>query len=277
VSLHPITPRCGTHPSVTTPSTPSEASAAAPPELSPEVLPELSSESPLQTPPDPELDAAQEALEARQAELAAVRNAIRVTDQKIVGARRTMDRATQRLAEAEARKVEVEAEIRARRVELAAELEAELEAQEVALQAALVAQKALRKKSKLTAELRAEMEARMQATRQAERKAALETVLKAVRETPEEIRRRAGRPSKGERVAFHVKMPEEFRNDIEAMALDTGLPMGAIITRLVAIALNAATPDYCWPRSSKEQEAEWRAAVQREALADKESPLDKAS
>jgi chromosome segregation ATPase len=249
---------------VTTPSTPSEASSEAPPEVSSE------------TPPDPELDAEQEALKARQAALAAVRKAQQSTDLKILSAKRAMARATQRAAELEARKVEVEAEMQVRMAKLEAELVAELEVQEAALQAALAAQKALRKKTGLTAELRAEMAAQMQVALEAERKAEREAVLEAVRKCPESVNR-GGRPFKGERIGFHVKLPEEFRDEIEAVALAAGLPMGAIITRLVALALNVPTPDYCWPRPTEAQEAEWRAAVRREALGYEESPLDKAS
>jgi hypothetical protein len=66
--------------------------------------------------------------------------------------------------------------------------------------------------------------------------------------------RKMGRPSKGERVGTHVALPADFRTEIEDMAAREGLPMGAIITRLVAIGLGKPTPDYCLPRLDEQEE-----------------------
>jgi hypothetical protein len=52
--------------------------------------------------------------------------------------------------------------------------------------------------------------------------------------TPGIAPRKRGRPSKGDRVGTHVALPVDLRADIEAMAERDGLPMGAVITRLVA-------------------------------------------
>jgi hypothetical protein len=72
--------------------------------------------------------------------------------------------------------------------------------------------------------------------------------------TPGIAPRKRGRPSKGDRVGTHVALPAELRADIEAMAEHDGLPMGAVITRLVAGALGKPAPDYCMPRSKDQQE-----------------------
>jgi hypothetical protein len=46
----------------------------------------------------------------------------------------------------------------------------------------------------------------------------------------------------------------DFRADIEAMAEQDGLPMGAVITRLVAEALGKPAPDYCVPKAKDQEE-----------------------
>ena len=63
-----------------------------------------------------------------------------------------------------------------------------------------------------------------------------------------------GRPSKGDRFGAHVKLPAEFRAEIEALAERDGLPMGAIITRFVADALGRPAPDYCTPMQKNQEE-----------------------
>ena len=66
--------------------------------------------------------------------------------------------------------------------------------------------------------------------------------------------RKRGRPSKGDRVGTHVSLPAEFRAEIEALAARDGLPMGSIITRLVANALGKPEPDYCQPTTTAQGE-----------------------
>jgi hypothetical protein len=66
--------------------------------------------------------------------------------------------------------------------------------------------------------------------------------------------RKRGRPSKGDRIGTHVSLPVDFRADIEAMAEQDGLPMGAVITRLVAEALGKPAPDYCVPKAKDQEE-----------------------
>lgn len=63
-----------------------------------------------------------------------------------------------------------------------------------------------------------------------------------------------GRPSKGARFGAHVKLPQEFRDAIEALAERDGLPIGAIICRFVADGLGRPAPDYCSPVPKNQQE-----------------------
>lgn len=72
--------------------------------------------------------------------------------------------------------------------------------------------------------------------------------------TPATPTRKMGRPSKGDRVGTHVALPVDFRAEIEGMAAREGLPMGAIITRLVALGLGRPAPDYCHPRLDHQEE-----------------------
>lgn len=57
-----------------------------------------------------------------------------------------------------------------------------------------------------------------------------------------------------ELVGLHVSLPAEFRPEIEALAAQDGLAMGAIITRFVAAGLQQPVPDHCRPKTRDPQE-----------------------
>lgn len=72
---------------------------------------------------------------------------------------------------------------------------------------------------------------------------------------PASGKRGRGRPSKGPRVGFGTSLPAEIWTEINDMAIRDNLPLGAIITRLVAERLGKSVPDYCHPRPEAGQQA----------------------
>lgn len=65
---------------------------------------------------------------------------------------------------------------------------------------------------------------------------------------------RRGRPPKGERVGTFVALPVELRRAAEAIAQREGLPLGDVITRIVAEGLELPAPAYCYPAVQQQQE-----------------------
>lgn len=63
---------------------------------------------------------------------------------------------------------------------------------------------------------------------------------------------RRGRPSKGNRVGTFVSLPVELREECQQLATREGLPLGDVVTRLVAEALDREAPAYCYPRRHEE-------------------------
>lgn len=59
---------------------------------------------------------------------------------------------------------------------------------------------------------------------------------------------------RAELVGLHVSLPAEFRPDIESLAAQDDLAMGAIITRFVAAGLHQPVPDHCRPKTRDHQE-----------------------
>jgi hypothetical protein len=66
--------------------------------------------------------------------------------------------------------------------------------------------------------------------------------------------KKRGRPSLGPRVGTHTALPAEFRAEIEVIAAEEELPMGAIITRLVAQGLGKEPPSWCLPKAKNQEE-----------------------
>lgn len=67
-------------------------------------------------------------------------------------------------------------------------------------------------------------------------------------------RRRRGRPPKGERVGTFVALPVDLRRAAEAIAVDEQMPLGDVITRIVAEGLGIPAPAYCYPTQSAQEE-----------------------
>lgn len=65
---------------------------------------------------------------------------------------------------------------------------------------------------------------------------------------------RRGRPPKGERVGTFVALPVELRKAAEAIAEREGLPLGDVVTRIVAEGLGIPAPAYCYPATQQQQE-----------------------
>lgn len=65
---------------------------------------------------------------------------------------------------------------------------------------------------------------------------------------------RRGRKPKGERVGTFVALPVELRKAAEAIAEREGLPLGDVITRIVAEGLDMPAPAYCYPATRQQQE-----------------------
>ncbi len=67
-------------------------------------------------------------------------------------------------------------------------------------------------------------------------------------------RARRGRKPKGERVGTFVALPVELRRAAEAIAEREQLPLGDVITRIVAEGLGLPAPAYCYPAATTQQE-----------------------
>lgn len=65
---------------------------------------------------------------------------------------------------------------------------------------------------------------------------------------------RRGRKPKGNRVGTFVALPIELRRAAESIARDEGLPLGDVITRLVAERLDMPAPAYCYPAKQHQEE-----------------------
>lgn len=73
-------------------------------------------------------------------------------------------------------------------------------------------------------------------------------------ETSTAPKRRRGRKPKGERVGTFVALPVDLRKAAEAIAEQEGLPLGDVITRIVAEGLDIPAPAYCYPAKSQQEE-----------------------
>lgn len=72
--------------------------------------------------------------------------------------------------------------------------------------------------------------------------------------SPPAPKARRGRKPKGNRVGTFVSLPVELRHAAEAIAQDEGLPLGDVITRLVAESLAMPAPAYCYPAKQQQEE-----------------------
>jgi hypothetical protein len=66
--------------------------------------------------------------------------------------------------------------------------------------------------------------------------------------------KKRGRPSLGPRVGIHVSLPREFYQDVAMIAAQDGLPMGRVISRLVAQALGKEAPAWTLPPVDNQEE-----------------------
>lgn len=69
---------------------------------------------------------------------------------------------------------------------------------------------------------------------------------------PTPSRSRRGRKPKGERVGTFVSLPVDLRRAAEAIAQHEQLPLGDVITRIVAEGLGIPAPAYCYPNDQQE-------------------------
>lgn len=67
-------------------------------------------------------------------------------------------------------------------------------------------------------------------------------------------RARRGRKPKGVRVGTFVSLPIELRRASEEIAQREGLPLGDVITRIVAEGLGIPAPAYCYPERTAQEE-----------------------
>lgn len=65
---------------------------------------------------------------------------------------------------------------------------------------------------------------------------------------------RRGRKPKGNRVGTFVALPIELRRAAEDIAKREGLPLGDVITRLVAERLDIPAPPYCYATTQHQEE-----------------------
>lgn len=65
---------------------------------------------------------------------------------------------------------------------------------------------------------------------------------------------RRGRKPKGNRVGTFVALPVELRRAAEEIAQREQLPLGDVITRIVAEGLGIPAPAYCYPSITQQQE-----------------------
>lgn len=67
-------------------------------------------------------------------------------------------------------------------------------------------------------------------------------------------RTRRGRKPKGVRVGTFVSLPVELRRAAEEIARREQLPLGDVITRIVAEGLGIPAPAYCYPTATQQSE-----------------------
>src|SRR4051794_26988031 len=67
-------------------------------------------------------------------------------------------------------------------------------------------------------------------------------------------RSRRGRKPKGVRVGTFVSLPVELRRAAEEIARREQLPLGDVITRIVAEGLGIPAPAYCYPATAQQTE-----------------------
>jgi hypothetical protein len=65
---------------------------------------------------------------------------------------------------------------------------------------------------------------------------------------------RRGRKPKGVRVGTFVSLPVELRRAAEEVAQREQMPLGDVITRLVAEGLELPAPAYCYPKATAQEE-----------------------
>ena len=73
-------------------------------------------------------------------------------------------------------------------------------------------------------------------------------------QTPAKSKARKGRVPKGDRVGTLVRLPTELREQAQAIATQERLPLGDVITRMVAEALGLTAPAYCYPKVRAQEE-----------------------
>lgn len=73
-------------------------------------------------------------------------------------------------------------------------------------------------------------------------------------QTPVRTKARKGRVPKGDRVGTLVRLPAELREQAQAIASQEHLPLGDVITRMVAEALGMTAPAYCYPKHQEQEE-----------------------
>lgn len=73
-------------------------------------------------------------------------------------------------------------------------------------------------------------------------------------QTSAAARVRRGRKPKGHRIGTFVALPVELRHAAEEVARIEELPLGDVITRIVAEGLGLPAPAYCYPETSDQQE-----------------------
>jgi hypothetical protein len=73
-------------------------------------------------------------------------------------------------------------------------------------------------------------------------------------QTPAKTGARKGRVPKGDRVGTLVRLPTELREHAQAIATQERLPLGDVITRMVAEALGLMAPAYCYPKDQVQEE-----------------------
>ncbi|MGH3821970.1 MAG: hypothetical protein ACRDRA_03890 [Pseudonocardiaceae bacterium] len=73
-------------------------------------------------------------------------------------------------------------------------------------------------------------------------------------QTPVRTKAKKGRVPKGDRVGTLVRLPTELREHAQTIATQEGLPLGDVITRMVAEALGQQAPAYCYPKPQMQEE-----------------------
>uniref|UniRef100_UPI003F491520 hypothetical protein n=1 Tax=Pseudonocardia sp. CA-138482 TaxID=3240023 RepID=UPI003F491520 len=67
-------------------------------------------------------------------------------------------------------------------------------------------------------------------------------------------KRKVGRPSLGPRVGMHIWLPNELHAEVATIAEQDNLPLGRVITRLVAQALDMEAPSWSLPQLENQEE-----------------------